>query len=68
KYTGAIRATGQVLVDMMQLLARTGFDEVVLRGDQSQAVAQKALELFAPVGFYQGDVSETRPWFLRSAA
>lgn len=52
----------------MQLLARTGFDEVVLRGDQSQAVAQKALELFAPVGFYQGDVSETRPWFLRSAA
>lgn len=68
KFTGAIRARGEVLVDMMQLLARTGFDEVVLRGDQSQAAAQKALDLFAPVGFYQGDVAETRPWFLRSAA
>ena len=46
----------------------TGFDEVILRGDQSQAAAQKALDLFAPVGFYQGDVAETRPWFLRSPA
>lgn len=68
KFTGAIRARGDVLVDMMQLLARTGFDEVVLRGDQSKAAAQKALDLFAPVGFYQGDVAETRPWFQRSAA
>jgi uncharacterized protein (DUF934 family) len=68
KFQGAIRARGEVLVDMMQLLARTGFDEVVLRGDQSQAFAQKALDLFAPVGFYQGDVAETRPWFLRSSA
>lgn len=68
KYAGAIRARGEVLVDMMQLLARTGFDEVVLRGDQSQAFAQKALDLFAPVGFYQGDVAETRPWFQRRSA
>ncbi|MEO6281463.1 DUF934 domain-containing protein, partial [Roseateles sp.] len=68
QFKGAIRARGEVLVDMMQLLARTGFDEVVMRGDQSQAAAQKALDLFAPVGFYQGDVDETRPWFLRSAA
>jgi uncharacterized protein (DUF934 family) len=68
KFKGAIRARGEVLVDMMQLLARTGFDEVILRGDQSQAFAQKALDLFAPVGFYQGDVSETRPWFQRNAA
>ena len=68
KFKGAIRARGEVLVDMMQLLDRTGFDEVVMRGDQSQAAAQKALDLFAPVGFYQGDVEETRPWFLRSKA
>lgn len=68
KFGGAIRARGEVLVDMMQLLARTGFDEVVLRGDQSKTDAQKALDLFAPVGFYQGDVAETRPWFLRSKA
>jgi uncharacterized protein (DUF934 family) len=68
KFKGAIRARGEVLVDMMQLLARTGFDEVILRGDQSPAFAQKALDIFAPVGFYQGDVDETRPWFLRDAA
>ncbi len=68
KFKGAIRARGEVLVDMMQLLQRTGFNEVVLRGDQSQAFAQKALDLFNDVGFYQGDVAETRPWFLRGAA
>ncbi len=68
QYKGAIRARGEVLVDMMQLLTRTGFDEAVLRGDQSQAAAQKALDLFATVGFYQGDVAETRPWFQRSPA
>jgi len=67
-FAGAIRARGEVLVDMMQLLARTGFDEALLRGDQSQAAAQKALDLFAPVGFYQGDVAESRPWFLRQTA
>lgn len=67
RFQGAIRARGEVLVDMMQLLARTGFDEVVLRGDQSQAAAKQALAFFDQ-GFYQGDVSETRPWFLRSAA
>src|SRR5690606_38658331 len=31
---GEIRATGEVLVDMMSLLKRTGFDAVVLRADQ----------------------------------
>jgi uncharacterized protein (DUF934 family) len=68
KFKGAIRARGEVLVDMMQLLARTGFDEVVLRGGESQAAAQRALDLFNPVGYYQGDVAETRPWFLRRAS
>ena len=67
KFAGAIRARGEVLVDMMQLLARTGFDEVVLRGDQSKAAAEQALAFFDE-GFYQGDVAETRPWFLRRSA
>jgi uncharacterized protein (DUF934 family) len=68
KFAGAIRARGEVLVDMMQLLSRTGFDEVVLRGDQSRAAAEKALDFFSDEGFYQGDVAETRPWFLRRSA
>ena len=34
-------ARGEVLVDMMQLLQRTGFNEVVLRGDQSRDLCAK---------------------------
>lgn len=64
RFAGAIRASGQVLVDMMQLLHRTGFSEVQLRGDQSQAAAEGALAFF-PQGFYQGDVHATAPVFAR---
>ncbi|WP_374662822.1 DUF934 domain-containing protein [Inhella sp.] len=65
KFRGAIRARGEVLVDMAQLLHRTGFDEAQLRGDQSVAVAQRQLGFFAP-GFYQGDVHDGRPLFARA--
>lgn len=63
RYGGEIRATGDVLVDMMPLLARTGFDAVVLRGDQQRASAEQALRFFP--AFYQGDVQVTRPHFTR---
>ena len=61
RYAGEIRATGEVLVDMLPLLARTGFDAVVLRGDQSEEAARRALAFFP--GHYQGDVTEPRPLF-----
>lgn len=64
KFQGAIRAGGQVLVDMAQLLQRSGFDEALLRGDQSVEAAKRALAFFAE-GYYQGDVHETRPVFAR---
>ena len=64
KFQGAIRASGQVLVDMAQLLHRSGFDEALLRGDQSVEAAKRALAFFAE-GYYQGDVHETRPVFAR---
>lgn len=64
RFAGAIRASGQVLVDMMQLLHRTGFSEVQLRGDQNQASAERALAFF-PQGLYQGDVHATVPVFAR---
>ena len=35
RFKGEVRATGEVLVDMVPLLARTGFDAAVLRADQS---------------------------------
>jgi uncharacterized protein (DUF934 family) len=63
-FAGEIRATGEVLVDMLPLLARTGFDAVVLRADQSLATARRLLGAF-PDGHYQGDVIEPRPLFAR---
>jgi uncharacterized protein (DUF934 family) len=66
RFRGEIRATGEVLADMLPLLERTGFDAVALRADQSQAVAERALSLF-PNGHYQGDVVEPQPRFARAA-
>lgn len=42
-FAGQIRASGEVLVDMVPLLQRCGVDAVVLRSDQSVAVAQRCL-------------------------
>jgi hypothetical protein len=53
-----------VLVDMLPLLARTGFSEVQLRADQDEAAARHALGFF-PSGHYQGDVNEPQPVFAR---
>lgn len=65
RFGGTLRAGGEVLVDMVPLLARTGFDEAALRGDQSRAAAERQLGQFA-AGFYQGDVREARPLFSRA--
>ena len=63
RFSGQVRATGEVLVDMLPLLKRTGFDAVVMRADQSIDAAERALRFFP--GHYQGDVKE-RPLFARS--
>ena len=65
RFAGEVRATGEVLVDMLPLLHRSGFDAVLMRTDQSIDAAQRALRFFA--GHYQGDVHETRPAFGRPA-
>jgi len=56
-YTGEIRATGDVVLDMMPLLRRTGFDAAVLRPGQSREAAQRALGFFE--GHYQRDAVAT---------
>jgi uncharacterized protein (DUF934 family) len=63
RYTGEVRATGEVLVDMLPLMQRTGFDTVVLRGDQKVDHAERSLQFFA--SHYQGDVRDPRPLFSR---
>ncbi|HEY1089536.1 MAG TPA: DUF934 domain-containing protein [Burkholderiaceae bacterium] len=65
-FTGEIRATGEVLVDMLPLLQRCGFDAVQLRADQDPLAAERALGFFA--AHYQGDVVQPRPLFKRTAA
>ena len=66
RYTGEIRATGDVVADMMPLLARTGFDAALLRADQSPGTAQRALGFFTQ-GHYQGDVIAPKPHFGRTS-
>jgi len=61
RYSGQVRAVGEVLVDMVPLLQRTGFDAVVMRADQSVDAAERALGFFD--GHYQGDALDNRPLF-----
>lgn len=56
RFAGEIRATGQVVADMLPLLQRTGFDAAVLRADQNVATARRALDFFP--GHYQADVTQ----------
>jgi uncharacterized protein (DUF934 family) len=66
RYQGTIRATGDVLIDQLLQMQRTGFSEAVLREDQDAAHGQSLLQHFD--GFYQGDVTEPRPRFVAQAA
>jgi uncharacterized protein (DUF934 family) len=63
RFQGEVRATGEVLVDMVLLLARTGFDAAVLRADQSLEAARRALTFFP--GYYQGGVDDPLPLFAK---
>jgi uncharacterized protein (DUF934 family) len=66
RYGGAVRATGAVLVDMVPMLVRTGFDEAALRDDQKRETAERALRFFP--AHYQADVHEHRPLYARWTA
>ncbi len=64
RYTGQLRAIGDVIPDMAAQLQRTGFDSAVLRAGESIAVAHRMLTFFAE--FYQADVNERRLRFDRT--
>jgi uncharacterized protein (DUF934 family) len=63
RFDGEVRASGEVLVDMLPLLQRCGFDAAQLRRDQNLDAAVRALGFFA--GHYQGDVGRPLPAFAR---
>lgn len=53
RYAGEIIATGEVMLDMLPLLRRCGFDAAQLVPGQSLAAADRALGFFP--GHYQAD-------------
>lgn len=64
-YQGEIRATGDVLIDQLVQMQRSGFDSAVLRADQSLELAQAQFKHFS--AFYQGDAVQTHPVFAHGA-
>lgn len=66
RFTGDIRATGDVLIDQLVHMHRSGFSSAVLAEGVDPAAAQRQFDRFA--AFYQGDVLEARPLFAREAA
>ena len=64
-FTGDIRATGDVLIDQLVQMQRTGFSSAVLRDGQDVAVAKRQFERYA--AFYQGDAVNVHPFFKRAA-
>ncbi len=65
-FKGTLRATGDVLIDQLQQMQRTGFTEAVLRADQNLAHGEKLLQHFPD--FYQGDAQHAQPHFARATA
>lgn len=64
KFTGDIRATGDVLIDQLVQMQRTGFSSAVLKEGKDPAEAERQFARFA--AFYQADVVVREPLFARS--
>lgn len=64
-FKGEIRATGDVLIDQLVQMQRSGFDVAVLRADQNPELAQRQFERYG--AYYQGDV-KSKPYFLDAGA
>lgn len=64
-FAGHIRATGEVLIDQLVQMYRSGFTQAVLRADQNLIHGRHLLSHYA--AFYQGDAVQTTPRFVRQA-
>jgi uncharacterized protein (DUF934 family) len=65
-FKGEIRATGDVLIDQLVSMARTGFNVAVLRDGIDASAAQRQFDRFP--AFYQGSAIDTQPLFAKGAA
>jgi uncharacterized protein (DUF934 family) len=70
EFKGEIRATGDVLVDQLAQMERSGFDTAVLRADQDLGVAQRVLASYPgySAGKDPGDAVDVQPHFKEAAA
>ena len=66
KFAGDLRATGDVLIDQLVHMHRSGFSSAVLAEGVDASAAERQFARFA--AFYQGDALEPRPLFAREAA
>jgi uncharacterized protein (DUF934 family) len=64
-FPGDLRATGDVLIDQLVQMQRTGFSSALLRADQDATHAKRQFERYAD--FYQGDAMDARPLFRKAA-
>ena len=60
-FKGDIRATGDVLIDQLVQMQRTGFSSAVLKEGVDASDAQRQFDRFA--AFYQGDAVQAAPHF-----
>jgi uncharacterized protein (DUF934 family) len=65
-FQGEIRAIGDVLIDQLVSMSRTGFDVAVLRDGLDASAAQRQFDRFP--AFYQGSAIDTKPLFAKTAA
>ena len=65
-FAGDLRATGDVLIDQLVQMARSGFSSAVLAEGVDASAAERQFARYA--AFYQGDAQQPRPHFARGAA
>ena len=65
-FAGDIRATGDVLIDQLVQMARSGFTSAVLAEGQNLEAAKRQFARYS--AFYQGDALQPHPHFAREAA
>ncbi len=60
-FAGQIRAVGDVLIDQLAQMQRSGFTQAVLRADQSIEHGRQLLAQYD--AYYQGDAVDVKPHF-----
>jgi uncharacterized protein (DUF934 family) len=65
-FAGDIRATGDVLIDQLVQMQRTGFSSAVLKAGKDVGDAARQFARYPT--YYQGDAVKTQPIFIRAAA